>query len=79
MEWSGCKAGESVECAGGTVPMLGTKCKCRLGEANGKTLKSKQANRMCNDGSPFVVICYFERSEPSPGGSRGELASFIHA
>jgi len=30
--------------------------KCRLGEATWKMLKSKKANRMCNDGSPFVVI-----------------------
>jgi hypothetical protein len=37
-------------------------------------LKSKKASRMCNDGSPFVVIYCLERSEPSPGGSRGELA-----
>ena len=34
-EWSGCKAGESVECAGETVPILGARHehKCRLGEA----------------------------------------------
>jgi len=64
LEWSGCKAGESVVVHGQTVPTLGgaEHRKRRLGEAGtlllpGRrrslaTSETKKANRKCNDGSP---------------------------
>jgi hypothetical protein len=80
VKWSGAdaKLASQSSCAGGTVPIFGARHehKCRLGEATGKTLKSKKANRICNDGSPFVLLSEANHLPAAAGASlRVNLAS----
>jgi len=82
LEWSGCKAGESVACAGVTVPILGARHehKCRLGDARGTALPhpdplppirwaGEGITRTCNGGSSFNLLSEANHLPAAAGAS----------